>query len=88
MDVVPSSGSSWPAPHGVEKETEGSCPAQGSTVHILTASGHLVQTSARDVPFLFSFCFLGPNRFQFENHDEFNIDQGEPQKQFFSSEME
>lgn len=32
------SGRSWPASRGVAKETEESCPAQGSTVHILMGS--------------------------------------------------
>lgn len=54
------SGRSWPAPHGVEKETEESCPIQGSTVHIFIGSGHLVQTCQRFSSSSSPFAFMEP----------------------------
>ena len=36
--------------HGVEKEPEKSCPAQGPIVHVFMGSAHLVRRPARDFP--------------------------------------
>ena len=45
--------------HGVEKEPEKSCPAQGPIVHVFMGSAHLVRRPARDFPLPLLLCFYG-----------------------------
>lgn len=76
-------GRSRSAPRGVEEETgELACLRWNTSSYLQRAQSLNAKICCT---LLFPLCFLGPKWLQFENHDEFNIDQAKPQKQFFPS---